>query len=216
MVLDDRQMPLAAAAGPPSARPSSRAHRFARGESRRGAAARRDAGSRTVDADHPPSHLRRSRVRPRRRFRSYSPRLTCGLSPASQRFLYQQAANLWIPRLRSVPGQGISLWNLWIAVLGLRRAREHPSHGTSHAVHVGAPPVERVDLPESGENRLLEKLRRPVVVRVRAVSGSGTTASTTPSSTQCAASGLNAAAAFRASPASRQRIAAQPSGEMTE
>src|SRR5256714_872264 len=46
-------------------------------------------------------------------------------------------------------------------------------------------------------------------------SGSGTTASTTPSSRQWPASGLNAAAAFLASPASRQRIAAQPSGEMT-
>src|SRR5688572_21513311 len=47
-------------------------------------------------------------------------------------------------------------------------------------------------------------------------SGSGTIPSITPSSRQWAASGLNAAAALRFSPASRQRIAAQPSGEITE
>ena len=46
--------------------------------------------------------------------------------------------------------------------------------------------------------------------------GSATMASMTPSSRQWRASGLNAAAAFFASPASRQRIAAQPSGEMTD
>src|SRR5215211_7654502 len=45
--------------------------------------------------------------------------------------------------------------------------------------------------------------------------GSGTTASITPSWRQLAASGLRAAAALTFSPASRQRIAAQPSGEIT-
>jgi hypothetical protein len=46
--------------------------------------------------------------------------------------------------------------------------------------------------------------------------GSATIPSITPSSRQWRASGLNAAAALRASPASRQRIAAQPSGVITE
>ena len=45
--------------------------------------------------------------------------------------------------------------------------------------------------------------------------GSGTIASITPSSRQCIASGLNAAAAFCFSPPSRHRIEAAPSGEIT-
>src|SRR5204863_281166 len=45
--------------------------------------------------------------------------------------------------------------------------------------------------------------------------GSGTTASITPRSRQWPASSRKAAAAFFASPASRQRIAAHPSGEIT-
>ena len=62
----------------------------------------------------------------------------------------------------------------------------------------------------------MARLTVATVACIIGAGGSDTIPSITPRSRQWSASGLNAAAAFLASPASRQRIAAQPSGVITE
>ncbi len=99
--------------------------------------------------------------------------------------------------------------------LRLRPAR--PSRGTSHAGDGGARRARATRFPRMRrEWPVRGALQRRSRSACAPPGGSATIASTTPSSRQCAASGLNAAAALRASPASRHRIAAHPSGEMTE
>ena len=93
----------------------------------------------------------------------------------------------------------------------------------AHAAELGPPAAAQLlarDVVELGERlgeSRLEELRGGVVVELRAARGlRDDRRRSTPSSRQWKASGLNAAAAFFASPASRQRIAAQPSGVITE
>ena len=77
-------------------------------------------------------------------------------------------------------------------------------------------PGNAVELVERLAERLAEQLRGRVVVDVRAALRLRDDRVDYAELEAVAASGLNAAAAFFASPASRQRIEAQPSGEMTE
>ena len=91
---------------------------------------------------------------------------------------------------------------------------ERPESGPSAAAELLAGHAGQ--LVQGLPQRLAQEPGRPLVVGMRTPAGSGTMASITPSSRQWAASGLNAAAAFFAWLASRQRIIAQPSGEMTE
>ena len=100
-----------------------------------------------------------SGVFPGRRFRRYSSRLTCGLSPEAQRVLYQLAARCAFSLLRPNYGPGISLWKVGKTVKGLGEAS---TPMTRYFARRSPPPfvrVEGLDLLECSENALLEELR---------------------------------------------------------
>src|SRR5262245_41795403 len=109
-----------------------------------------------------------------RRLRRYSSRLTCGLSPGAQRFLYQEAARWPFSLLRPVYRGGDKPVE----------DGENPPDGlgrgqNSHdAVLLAALPsaivrLEALDLLECSENALLEKLCGGVDVGVRTALGLG-------------------------------------------